>query len=244
MEYKAVYPSLAEKSKGRNTCEYIVVHHTGTKKGTIKGVLDGLYRRPDYASCHYCVDTNGDVYKIGNDTDILWHAGVSSWGNKTDMNKYSIGIEVIGPMSDGGFTDEQRLSVKLLIRDLCAAHSIPQKNVLRHKDIAPGRKVDIADTFWNEVVGSWDEWTKQIFVDEEKIPEVSTEAKSSWDKAVKKGMVSDKSNPHDIPNNEQFQWLFHNVGVMSAPKDAKKMLQWFIVSLDRLGAFDKLPDKK
>lgn len=49
---------------------------------------------------HYCIDENGDKYKLGNDTDILWHAGESSWDGKTDLNKYSIGIEVIGPLAD------------------------------------------------------------------------------------------------------------------------------------------------
>lgn len=29
-----------------------------------------------------------------------------------------------------------------------AVYKIPGRNVLRHKDIAPGRKWDISDTFW------------------------------------------------------------------------------------------------
>ena len=62
--FKQTFQSPAEKSRGINTKQFIVVHHTGTREGTIKGVLDGLYRRPDYASCHFAVDTNGDAYKL------------------------------------------------------------------------------------------------------------------------------------------------------------------------------------
>lgn len=74
MNFKQTFPTPSEHTQGVNTCEFIVLHHTATGEGTIKGVLDGLYRRADYASCHYTVDTNGDVYKIGEDKNILWHA--------------------------------------------------------------------------------------------------------------------------------------------------------------------------
>lgn len=93
--FKQTLPSPAEKSVGVNSKKYIIVHHTATGEGTIKGVLDGLYRRKDYASCHFVVDTNGDAYKIGTPDDIMWHCGVSTWGKLTDMNPHSLGIEVI-----------------------------------------------------------------------------------------------------------------------------------------------------
>lgn len=156
--FKQTFPKPAEHTPGVNTCQYIILHHTGTKDGTIKGVLDGLYKRNDYASCHFVVDTNGDCYKIGDPKDILWHAGESSWGKLKDMNKYSVGIEVIGPLSDWGFTGEQKLAVRKLIQHLMAVLNIPFTNVLRHKDIAPKRKIDIADTFWKNEYISWGQY--------------------------------------------------------------------------------------
>lgn len=115
-------------------------------------MLDGLYKRADYASCHFVVDTNGDCYKIGDPKDILWHAGESEWTDTLtkkyykDLNKYSVGIEIIGPLP--GFTDAQRVSVRKLVCHLMAALKIPKEHVLRHKDIAPKRKVDIDDSFF------------------------------------------------------------------------------------------------
>jgi len=158
LTYAATYPTPAEHTYGTNSCEFIIVHHTGTKHGTIKGVLDGLYRRADYASCHYCVDINGDIYKIGNDTDILWHAGVSEWGGRSDMNRYSIGIEVIGIDS---FTDAQRVSVKKLVRGLMLKHKIQPERVLRHADVAPNRKTDVHINFILPLT-KWTDWQNSL----------------------------------------------------------------------------------
>ena len=160
MQYKATL-TTANKSKGTNTCQYIVLHHTGTQEGTIKGVLNTL--TVGSVSCHYVVDTNGDVYKIGEDKDILWHAGTSAWNGLTDLNKYSIGIEVIGVLKDGGFTDAQRESVGKLVLEIASKYAIPKENFVRHKDIAPGRKVDIADTFWNGKFKTWEDYKTALF---------------------------------------------------------------------------------
>ena len=105
MQFKQTFPIPAEHTQGINSCEFVVLHHTGTGSGTIKGVLDGLNKREEFASCHYVIDENGDVYKIGEDSSILWHAGVSEWNDTvtgktfTDLNRYSIGIEIVGPVN-------------------------------------------------------------------------------------------------------------------------------------------------
>lgn len=163
MIFKNQYPTPSEYTKGVNTCEYIIHHHTGTGEWTTQGVLDGLNKRQDYASAHYLISENWDTYKIGNDTDILWHAGTSSWDGKTNLNNYSIWIEIIWPLSDGGFTDAQRESFKDLVNYLCELHSIPKENILRHKDISPWRKIDVQDTFWNKISNTYREYINSLF---------------------------------------------------------------------------------
>lgn len=147
--FKQKFPTPKEHTPGVNSCQYVILHHTGTKEWTIKGVLDWLYRRDDYASCHFVIDTNWDAYKIGLPQDILWHAWQSSWGKLKDMNKYSMGIEVIGPLSNWGFTSEEKLTLRKLVQHLMFAFNIPKENVIRHKDIAPTRKVDPYDTLFD-----------------------------------------------------------------------------------------------
>lgn len=225
MNYTQTFPTPAEHTQGKNTCKYIVLHHTGTKEGTIKGVLDGLNKRADYASCHYCVDTNGDIYKIGNDTDILWHAGVSEWDGKQDLNKYSIGIEVIGPLSNGGFTDRQRSAVGALIRELSGKHQISVKRILRHKDIAPKRKTDIADTFWNVVSNSWEDWKKSLFTPSTPMPqkdEVSPWAIETKATAINKGVMVNWDNCQHTITPKKIAHIFYNLGFINTDPDDEK----------------------
>lgn len=194
MEYKALLDTK-NKSPWRNLRNYIILHHTATKEGSIQGVLKTLtVSTGDKAvSCHYVVDTNGDVYKIGQDSDILWHAGISSWENKNHMNLYSIGIEIIWPLSNGGFTDEQRKSVKELCLILMAKYKIPQKNVIRHKDVSPGRKVDVADTFWNGQFATFQDYQKSL---------VETPQETEAEKMVRE--FADKYWIRKRGNNESF----------------------------------------
>lgn len=149
----------SNKSKWVNSREFIIIHHTATKHWTINGVLRTL--TVGNVSCHYVVDFNWDKYKIWNTTDILRHCWISEWNWRKNMNKFSIGIEVIW-WSWEEFPRDQRQSVRDLIEHLMFKFNIPKENVLRHKDIAPGRKVDIADSFWNHWFVSWKDYQDSL----------------------------------------------------------------------------------
>jgi N-acetylmuramoyl-L-alanine amidase len=76
-----------------------------------------------------------------NDYLRAWQAGVSKWGNTTDINSSSIGIEI----DNNGFEpfmEPQINSLMALLSTLKKAYSIPTANFIGHQDIAPGRKVD------------------------------------------------------------------------------------------------------
>lgn len=150
-------------SPGVNTCEFIVLHHTATGEWTLNGNIKTLLwetKRP--VSCHFLIDTNGDAYKLGDPKQILWHAGESKWLKRKDLNKYSVGIELIGPIERVWFTDAQRHTTYWLTQHLMAVLWVPKENVIRHKDIAPWRKPDVADALWWDKYNTYKEWQNTL----------------------------------------------------------------------------------
>jgi len=180
----------------------ITLHHTGSKASG-ENILKFL-KRKDYINVHYVVLKNGDIHHTVEDNHVAWHAGVSSWkGFKSkykSLNWCSIGIEV---HSDGNhFTDEQRESTRELINSLCKWYKIPNDLILRHKDIAPTRKVDIDDNFWYNEFTTWKDYqnsfnVKTMTKDERKTTEATISILSAiWSKldANGKDIVSITAN--------------------------------------------------
>ena len=175
--WKKIYPSPKERTPWVNKKLFIIVHHTGTWSGTTAWVIDWLYRRDDYASCHALVWEEGEAYKFGESEDILWHAGVSKWLRYENLNAYSIGIEILWPI-DGTFNDAQRKTVRDLIQHYMAVYWIPKENVLRHADVTqhwgyserwilwdwkrPARKTDVADSFWKIDRTTWKQYQDSL----------------------------------------------------------------------------------
>ena len=79
-----------------------------------------------------------------------WHAGISSWNKFRQLNKNSIGVEIINPGHEHGykkFSKKQINSIIRLSKYLIKKYKISQKNILGHSDIAPDRKKDPGEKF-------------------------------------------------------------------------------------------------
>lgn len=158
MEFERVL-NTSKKSKGINTCQYIIFHNTWW--GTYESNCKLLSEWTKNVSCHFVIWPDGQMAKIWHPEDILWHTWKSSWFWLQDeydsMNKYSIGIELVWPYKHW-FYDKQRTALKNLTKHLMEVYWIPIYRVLRHKDVAPWRKVDIDDRLWNDEFESFDAW--------------------------------------------------------------------------------------
>lgn len=142
----------------RNTCEYIVLHHTGTGAWTTQGIINAFTGQRQ-VSAHLLINELDEIYQFWEFEDILWHAWKSTWDGRTNLNRYSIGIEVIWPLADWGFTDGQIRNTIECVKYLQAKYNIPNERVVRHLDISPWRKWDIADTFFRGE--SFEVWKKK-----------------------------------------------------------------------------------
>ncbi|GAA4336179.1 N-acetylmuramoyl-L-alanine amidase [Mucilaginibacter gynuensis] len=118
---------------------YVVLHYTA--QDSAAQTLKTFTIVKTQVSAHYVVGKDGKVYHMVNDYLRAWHGGVAKWGNVTDINSSSIGIE-IDNNGKSPFTDAQINSLLLLLAQLKKTYNIPTANFIGHQDIAPGRKVD------------------------------------------------------------------------------------------------------
>jgi len=128
---------------------YVIIHHTA--QNSCEQTLKTFTLPRTQVSSHYVICKDGTVHHMLNDLLRGHHAGVSKWGNATDLNSSSIGIEI----DNNGFetfTDAQINSLMEVLGKLKGAYNIPAANFIGHADIAPGRKVDPNRNFpWQEL---------------------------------------------------------------------------------------------
>jgi N-acetylmuramoyl-L-alanine amidase len=118
---------------------FVIIHHTA--QDACEKTLHTFTLPASKVSAHYVICKDGTVHHMLNDYLRAWHGGISKWGNMTDINSASIGIEI----DNNGFepfTDAQVNSLLRLLARLKKDYGIPAANFIGHADIAPGRKVD------------------------------------------------------------------------------------------------------
>ena len=114
-------------------------------------------------SSHYLINRKGEIFKMVNDLNTAWHAGKSRWKNFINLNRYSIGIELVNKGHEYGyqkFSSNQIKSLISLCKNLKKLYKIKNENFLGHSDIAPLRKVDPGENFpWRKLskynLGLW-----------------------------------------------------------------------------------------
>ena len=70
----------------------IIIHFTDGD--TLEAAIDTLCDANRKVSAHLVVGRDGALVQLVAFDQIAWHAGQSSWGNRTQFNQYSLGIEV------------------------------------------------------------------------------------------------------------------------------------------------------
>ena len=146
--HKAKYFSK-RKAKAIDT---IIVHHTaGRYPGDFRTLLGETGSK---VSVHYYIRRTGEIYRMVSEADNAWHCGVSAWDYDRDgiiesqegekwINHRSIGIEL--ESMGKTYTNKQYLSLVLLVANIINRCHIHPENVLGHKDVSPGRKIDPAN---------------------------------------------------------------------------------------------------
>ncbi|MBR85933.1 MAG: N-acetylmuramoyl-L-alanine amidase [Rhodospirillaceae bacterium] len=141
----------------------LVIHYTGMQ--SLDQALQRLMSSNSQVSAHYLISRKGEIFKLVSEEKRAWHAGVSYWRGETDINSYSIGIELENPGHEFGYSTFPKGQMSVLT-ELCVEvinkYSISPENIVGHSDIAPRRKKDPGELFdWKSLakkgVGLWPE---------------------------------------------------------------------------------------
>ena len=131
-------PNFGSRPEGTKI-DTIIIHYTDmySNELALKRLCDPKYQ----VSSHYLIHKNGLIYALVPDAKRAWHAGPSSWRGRSNVNDFSIGIELDNQGFEE-FTPLQMDSLISLCKDLKAIHPISPFNIVGHSDITPSRKFD------------------------------------------------------------------------------------------------------
>jgi len=154
-------PNFSRKIRSNKAVKIIVIHYTGmqSERESIHRLCNPKYK----VSTHYLISQSGKVYRLVEEKKIAWHAGKSCWGKFKNLNKNSIGIELVNKGHKFGYTNFKKKQIKSLIKickKIIIKYKIRKKNIVGHSDIAPLRKIDPGEKFpWQNLaenkIGIW-----------------------------------------------------------------------------------------
>lgn len=185
--YKMDYNSYRSVKGFNRRVRFLVIHYTALDFKQSITALTGAS-----VSAHYLVPDPLDksyedagfkdmrIFNLVDENKRAWHAGLSSWAGRSNLNDTSIGIEVVNLATDNNgvltFPPYNPVQIdairELAVNILQRYPDITPVNVVGHSDIAPGRKSDPGAAFpWKTLyaagVGAWfDEETKQKYVEQ------------------------------------------------------------------------------
>ena len=136
-------PNFNKRKRSKKSINLIIIHYTGMQSG--RESIRRLCNPKSKVSSHYVIFQSGKIYRLVQDDRVAWHAGKSCWGKYKNLNKNSIGIEIVNKGHEFGYTNFKKKQIINLIKickNLIKKYKIKKQNIVGHSDIAPLRKLD------------------------------------------------------------------------------------------------------
>lgn len=166
---------------------FLILHYTAGNFSSSISALTGPsvsahYLVPDITDPSYIKagHTGQEVFSLVDESQRAWHAGTSQWGNRSNLNDTSIGIEIVNLATDSQgvfnfppYQPPQICAIEKLAQNILERYpDITPTHVLGHSDIAIGRKSDPGPQFpWHALhlkgIGAWfDEATRDTLLEQ------------------------------------------------------------------------------
>jgi len=192
MKIRKIYsPNFNEKKRSYKSIKLIVIHYTGmqSERESIKRLCNPKSK----VSSHFLINQKGKIYRLVQNNHIAWHAGKSCWGKYKNLNKNSIGIELVNKGHKFGYTNFKKKQLSSLIKickNLIRKYKIKKQNIVGHSDIAPLRKIDPGEKFpWRELanrnIGIWHNYKTKILKKSRKV-KIFSKSKTVFHYSLKK----------------------------------------------------------
>ena len=178
------FPARGFNERNGEPARQVILHYTAAPFASSLHTLtqDGVsahYLLPDPNEASYLAAGYDELraFRLVDEDKRAWHAGISHWGGRDNLNSRSIGIEIVNLARDDGgvftfpaYTEEQIEVLILLLRDLLGRYpKIGPTDILGHSDVAYWRKSDPGPRLpWQCLheagVGAWfDEPTRAMY---------------------------------------------------------------------------------
>ena len=154
-------PNYSKKTRQKGDIKFVIIHYTGMQSEieSVKRLKNPKFK----VSCHYIINRKGRITQMVEDKKIAWHAGKSKWKRFINLNKCSLGIELVNKGHEFGYQNFSQKQIRSLINlciNLKKKYSLKKENFLGHSDIAPLRKNDPGEKFpWKKLnaynIGKW-----------------------------------------------------------------------------------------
>ena len=162
MKINVIYsPNFNQRKRSSKSIKLLVIHYTGmqSERESIMRLCNPKYK----VSSHFVINRSGTIYRLVKDNQTAWHAGKSCWGKYKNLNKNSIGIELVNQGHEFNYTNFKKKQLSSLIKIckiLIKKYKIKKRNIVGHSDISPLRKIDPGEKFpWKELadkkIGIW-----------------------------------------------------------------------------------------
>lgn len=130
--------------------KFVVLHDD---VGTWGGTTSWLMNPSSKVSYHLYISKQGEVRQFVEMNKRAWHCGVSEWNGFKNLNDYSIGV-CFQNLGNEPYTPAQIEKGLEVCKTIMEYYGISE--VVRHRDIAPNRKVDPNNLF------PWEEFKKRL----------------------------------------------------------------------------------
>ena len=94
-------------------------------------------------SYHCIVAKDGKRTVLADPDERAWHAGVSTWRGKRDLNSWSVGAAFEGDTNQRALGDAEMASMADYLLPIMARYGLTLADVTDHRTVSPGRKDDL-----------------------------------------------------------------------------------------------------